>query len=361
MGILVRIPNWLGDVVQATPTFRAIREAFPSARITAFGKPGLLELLDGSGLFDDTRVVGARGGPIRDGLALRGAGYAKAVLLPASWSSAIAAFCAGIPERYGYAEDGRGVLLTHRLRSRMWGRLRPVPKVDHYLYLARLLGCEVDPASLPMAIPVQDRAREGAERWLGARGVGAGERIVALSVGAGFGPAKEWLPGRWAEVADHFLAAGARVIVYGAPKDRPAVRAVLTRCARPGAIEATDVPLLELPAHMARAGVLISTDAGGRHVGIAVGTPTVVIMGSTHPGYSECYAPHYAVLLDRPACWPCHLRRCPIDHRCMTAIQTARVVAAAEAFLAGRRPFGGRRPWATPPGREHPLFRGAAC
>ncbi|HVY62680.1 MAG TPA: hypothetical protein VHF22_13560, partial [Planctomycetota bacterium] len=69
--------------------------------------------------------------------------------------------------------------------------------------------------------------------------------------------------------------------------------------------------------------------------------------------YSEADAhENYAVILEKVECWPCHLRDCPIDHRCMTRIAPARVIAAAEDFLAGRRPFGGARPWVTPAGSE---------
>jgi heptosyltransferase-2 len=150
------------------------------------------------------------------------------------------------------------------------------------------------------------------------------------------------------------------VIVYGGPKDRPAVDAVIAAMRESGAVAATDVPIGDLCAHMRRAAVLVSTDSGGRHFGVAAGIPVVVIMGPTHPNYTDLDYDRYCVLLEKVECWPCHLRVCPIDHRCMTRIDAGRVIAAAEAYLAGGRPFGGARPWTTRPGEEHALWDGAA-
>ena len=51
--ILVRSPNWVGDVVMATPAFRCIRENFPDAHITLLIKGNLRGIIDGSPWFDD--------------------------------------------------------------------------------------------------------------------------------------------------------------------------------------------------------------------------------------------------------------------------------------------------------------------
>ena len=131
--------------------------------------------------------------------------------------------------------------------------------------------------------------------------------------------------------------------------------------AEAGVLEATDVRLADLAAHMRRARLALATDSGGRHVAVAAGTPTVVVMGPNHPGYSEAPVGRYAVLIAKPPCWPCHLRRCPIDHRCMTAVTVEEVLSLARTYLRGEEPYGGARPWTAVPGSEHPHFSGAAC
>ena len=51
--ILVRAPNWVGDVVMATPAFRCIRENFSDSHITLLIKKNLRGIVDGSSWFDE--------------------------------------------------------------------------------------------------------------------------------------------------------------------------------------------------------------------------------------------------------------------------------------------------------------------
>lgn len=365
MKVLVRLPNWMGDAIMATPALRALRAGLAGAEIVVMGKGSALPMLEGAPWFDRAiPVPPARGAlaPLRAGRALRGERFDLAVILPNSWSSALVAFAAGIPRRLGYANDGRGILLTESLPVRRAGRLRTVGMVDYYLALARLAGCapEATGTGKHLELPAPPAARERAAAWARARGLGEDERPVALNVGAAYGSSKLWTIAGWAAVADHFLRRGRRVVVYGGPADRPVVDAVLAATPTRGALGATDVPLSDLCAHMRRAAILISTDSGGRHFGTAAGIPVVVVMGPTHPGYTDLDYDRYFVFLEKVECWPCHLKECPIDHRCMTRISPERVIAAAEDFLAGRRPLGGARPWVTLPGREHAHWDGAA-
>ena len=64
MRIGLFLPNWIGDVVMATPAVRAIRSAFPADRLLAVVKPYVADTIAGSSWFD--RIIpltGARSGP----------------------------------------------------------------------------------------------------------------------------------------------------------------------------------------------------------------------------------------------------------------------------------------------------------
>jgi heptosyltransferase-2 len=359
MKVLLRLPNWIGDVVMATPAMRAVRAGFDRAEVAVAAPAGVLPMLAGAPWFDRAIALGPEG-PWRLGRRLRAERFDLAILLPNSWSSALAAFFGRIPRRIGYAMDGRGVLLTDALRVKRRGRLRPVPMVPYYLELCRRAGCPIERTGTRLELPLAPAAEERAAAWARARGLAGEERPIAFNVGASFGRSKLWTTEGWAAVADHFLRGGRRVVVYGGPKDRETVDAVLAAVREKGALGATDVPVEDLCAHMRRAALLVSTDSGGRHFGVAAGIPVVVVMGPTHPNYTDLDYDRYCVLLEKVECWPCHLRTCPIDHRCMTRIKPARVIAAAEAYLAGGRPFGGARPWLAEPGAEHALWDGAA-
>lgn len=43
--IIVRMPNWIGDLVMATPVLSDLRKAYPKAHITAMCRTPISELL----------------------------------------------------------------------------------------------------------------------------------------------------------------------------------------------------------------------------------------------------------------------------------------------------------------------------
>src|SRR5688500_1103450 len=106
--IVVRAPNWIGDVVLSLPAVRDLRRNFPAARIEMLARPWVAELYGAVKEIDAVRPsVGVRA----DARSLRGA-FDAAVLLPNSFAAAFTAWRAGIPQRWGYATDGRRFLLT---------------------------------------------------------------------------------------------------------------------------------------------------------------------------------------------------------------------------------------------------------
>ncbi len=360
MKVLVGLPNWIGDVVMATPALRAIRAGFARDEIVAVGRAPTIPMLEPARWFDRAIPAPGKGGgalrPIRFGRALARERFDVAILLPNSWSSLVEAVAARIPRRIGYGKDGRGLFLTDRLTSVKIGRLRPVPMTDYYLALCAVAGCPVEGTGRELELPSPPEALERAAAWRARNGLAADERPIGFNVGAGFGGSKLWPTPSWAALAEHFLGAGRRVVVFGGPAEEPLVRSILGAIRRPGAIPALDVPLADLCAHMKGLAALVSTDSGLRHIGVAAGIPVVAIMGPTHPNYSEVGCGRYAVLLEKVECWPCHLKECPIDHRCMTRLAPERAIEAVEDFLAGRTPFGGARPWVTRAGEEGAHF-----
>ena len=60
----------------------------------------------------------------------------------------------------------------------------------------------------------------------------------------------------------------------------------------------------------------------------------MVVMGPTHPGYSSAHLDETEVIRRDVPCGPCHLKVCPIDHRCMTLIEPEEVLEKAEGLLS---------------------------
>ena len=59
--IALFLPNWVGDVVMATPAIRAVRDAFPAADLVAVCKPYVADVLDGAPWFRDVILADKRG------------------------------------------------------------------------------------------------------------------------------------------------------------------------------------------------------------------------------------------------------------------------------------------------------------
>jgi heptosyltransferase-2 len=126
-------------------------------------------------------------------------------------------------------------------------------------------------------------------------------------------------------------------VIAPAPSERAIAREVASRMTqRSLVIESPEVTLGELKALVAHASLLLTNDTGPRSIAVALGRPAVVLMGPTDPRHTAHHLERQRVLREEVPCSPCQLRRCPIDHRCMTRLSPQRAVAAAAELLAGR-------------------------
>ena len=91
--ILVRGPNWTGDLIMATPGFRALRAGFPEARITLHVRAGLAPLVAGAPWFDEVLPLASadRGLPglLAEAASLRARRFELGVCLPDSFRAAL--------------------------------------------------------------------------------------------------------------------------------------------------------------------------------------------------------------------------------------------------------------------------------
>lgn len=334
--IVVRAPNWLGDLVMATPGLRALRRHAPSAHVTVQLPRALAPLLEGSPWVD--RVVAMDGRPRglralrREARRLRAAGpFDYGVCLPESFSSALLLRLAGVRRIGGFARGGRGPLLHDAVAAPAeWGRRRLVAREVFVTTLLERLGCPSD--GLGLELPVTEAGERAADRLLA--GLGGGRAIVGMAPGASFGPSKQWPEASFAALADRFAARGDDVVWLGTASERALVERIRGRMRGPSRSVAGETPLGVLPAVLRRLALLVGNDAGARHVAVACGTPALVFMGPTALEKTGENLGRVSVLTHDVPCRPCYLRRCPIDHPCMTGITPERAWAAAETRRA---------------------------
>ena len=116
--ILIRVNNWIGDVVMISPAMRAIRRQFPLAVITLLAKPWVLNALRGCPFFDRLIEYDREGlhaglsGRLRLIRFLRRERFDLAFLFQKAFEAAFLARVAGIPVRIGFSTDRWGWLLS---------------------------------------------------------------------------------------------------------------------------------------------------------------------------------------------------------------------------------------------------------
>lgn len=343
--MLVVLPNWVGDLVLATPALKALRTQFADAHITGLLKGHLAEVLSGSDWMDDTVYwPKSRNRQSRRqsflGLAseLRDRNFEYAVLLPNSFRSALLTRLAGIRRRVGYDREGRGLLLTDRLLPHKFdGKYVPVSMIRYYNAIARYLGCR-DCPTLPElhTTPEQEQVAAAA---IEAAGVGENQPIVVVNPGASFGSAKCWPPEQFAQVADRLASEnGAAILIACGPQEVEVAHRVASSMRQKACV--LDQPIMRLgplKALIHRASLLITNDTGPRHFANAFGTPVVTIFGPTDPEWTATEAPNERTLMVSVDCGPCMKRHCPLDHRCMTRVSTDMVLQEAQALLDQRK------------------------
>ena len=336
--VLVRATNWLGDAVMSLPAIRAIRQVFPHAHLAVLARPSVAGLYARETSID--RVIpypALKGLRARREFAagLRAERFDGAILLPNSFDAALIVWLAGIPERIGYRRDGRGMLLTGAIEVPEPGDI-PRHERFYYLELLRRAGLiERFPECGTIRLDGITEARQAGAAHLGALGVDG--PTIGISPGAAYGNAKRWLPERFAESGHQLAGAlGASVLVFGAAAERPLCETVVEALRRAGTEAknlAGETSLPEFIDLAAACRLFLTNDSGAMHVASALGVPTVAVFGATDDTTTGPTGEGARVVREHAECSPCLLRQCPIDHRCMTRVTAAGVVAAASLLL----------------------------
>jgi heptosyltransferase-2 len=322
--VVVRAPNWIGDVVLSLAALRDLRRNFPTARIEVLARPSVADLYRAVAEVDAVRIAsGWRG----DAGALGGA-FDAAVLLPNSFGAALPFWMARVPERWGYATDGRRALLTRapRVPAEIRGRSQV------YYYRAMLAGAGLRVSASPdvsLACPPEWRA--AADRLLAGEGT-AGD-LIGINPGAAYGTAKRWLPERFAAVADLLAERGARVVIVGGPAEHETGQAIADQMRAPARVLCGRTTLPELVGVLAGMRALVTNDSGPMHLAAALGVPVVAVFGPTDWRETHPVGDRHRLVREDVHCSPCRLRECPIDHRCMRRVSVDRVLAEAGALL----------------------------
>ncbi len=354
--ILVRAPNWVGDVVMATPAFRCIRENFPDSHITLLIKRNLRGVIDGSPWFDEIIELEPKVGKSKNGFVFpgkvfsgntteylgfikktRAEGFDLGFLFPNSFSSALMAWLGGVKRRIGYKRDARSFLLTDGIdRPSKNGKFLPTYMGDYYLKLCSKLGCKITSGKPKLFISgeCEDKANEILKKYDIDK-----KPFILLNPGASYGSSKLWTAEGFARTADLLKEAVDCNIVLTCGPGEIGLADEIEKHSKSGLINLShaSISLDVFKVIVQRCMLLIALDSGPRHYAVALNRPVVVLMGPNNPKYTESEYETGKVIREDIECSPCQLKTCPTDRRCMTMITPEKVLQTCIDVLGLQR------------------------
>lgn len=284
--LIVRLRNWVGDVVLGVPTLLRLQQAGHDLRLV--GKGWARDLLAGHGWPVHTlpKTFGERVRLLRE---LRRQALAEdpgfdrrlnAVAFPFSFSSALEMRLAGL-RAIGHAHEGRSLLLSRAVARPCGGH-----ELEVYWHLgSALLGAD---APTPAAIGLQTSHEHEtqADELLRRHGIGPGFLVACPFAGGTFNKQDKTWP-QFAEfVARDLPPLGRPVLMCPGPGEEP-----LARERFGSAVILEGVGLGAYAALLRRAALMISNDTGPGHLAAGVGTPLVSVLGPTDPAQWRAWGP----------------------------------------------------------------------
>jgi len=343
--VLVRAPNWVGDVVMATPAFRCIRENYAESHITLLIKGNLRGIIDNSPWFDE--VIELETGKaksinelsssqkvssnstkdfLRLIYRLRQEKFDLGFLFPNSFSSALMFRLGAVTRRIGYKRDARTFLLTDRIeRLRENGKFLPTYMGDYYLKLCTHLGCKITSGKPELFI---SRECEGKANELLKEYNIEKKPFILINPGASYGSSKLWTAEGFARTADLLKEVVDCNVVLTSGPGETGLADEIEKHSRKGLINLSraSISLDVFKVIVKQCMLLIALDSGPRHYAVALNRPVVVLMGPNDPRYTESEYETGKVIREDIECSPCQLKTCPTDRRCMTMITPEKVV-----------------------------------
>jgi lipopolysaccharide heptosyltransferase II len=157
---------------------------------------------------------------------------------------------------------------------------------------------------------------------------------IGLCPGAEYGPAKRWLPERFAEAAEKISAqSSVQWILFGTMRDTRVGEQIATALGDHCVNRIGRTTLEQLIDELRECRLLLTNDTGTMHLAALLSVPVVAIFGSTEPGLTGPLGNCHIILRHHVECSPCFLRECPIDFRCMKAISVQEVADAVLSIL----------------------------
>jgi len=328
--ILIRSNNWLGDAVMSVSAVRAIKDGRPDVHVTIAAPDKIAAMWK---LIPEVDAVI----PLPESsflpvvrLLRQQMPFDVAILFPNSLRVALESWLSGIPRRVGYRGHSRSWLVNQIVREPR----KPGPPEHHslrFLRIARECGAETEKTSNVQRPTLNVQLSDSDQLST----INHQPLKIGLCPGAEYGPAKRWLPERFAEAVAKITAqSSAQWILLGTKKDAAIGEQIAAAIGDHCVNRIGQTTLEQLIDELRRCRLLLTNDTGTMHLAALLGVPVVAVFGSTEPRLTGPLGNGHTILRHHVECSPCFLRECPIDFRCMKAVSADEVAGAVVSMLA---------------------------
>jgi heptosyltransferase-2 len=325
--ILIRSSNWLGDAAMSVSAVRAMKTGRPDARVTIAAPEKIAPMwklvpevdaiiaMPGSQLLSSVRLL------------RRETSFDVAILFPNSVRAALESWLARIPRRVGYRGHSRRWLLNQIVPVPR----KPGPPEHHSLRFLRIAReCGADTIESHRSQAGVQYPTPNVQMAINRQPI-----KIGLCPGAEYGPAKRWLPKRFAEAAEKISSqSSVQWILFGTPGDATVGAEIAAALGDQCVNRVGQTTLEQLIDELRECCLLLTNDTGTMHLAALLGVPVVAIFGSTEPRLTGPLGDGHIVLRHHVECSPCFLRECPIDFRCMRAVSVQEVANAVLSILS---------------------------
>lgn len=323
--ILIRLPNWLGDVVMSAAFINAVSQLYPDASIDIIIKKdlsGIASLIPGLNhihLFSKQEYEGL-GGVYRFGKTLRSQQYNIYFNLPHSLSSFVMAWASGARQWVGFNKEGGFFLLT-----RSFKKPANLHRVDEYVSLLesftgksiadKQVKLQADPSADIKDTVIINFNSEASSRRMP---LDKGRSIINT------------LTNTFKDI---------KFALVGSPKEAAFVDELFIGLDNTSRLQnlAGKTDLKGLAALMAGSKAVLTTDSGPAHLANAVGVPTVVLFGAGDETNTAPYNKQGLTVIryGKLICEPCVRNTCKLYGipKCMELLDEIKIINALSLHL----------------------------
>jgi heptosyltransferase I len=340
--LIVRL-GAIGDVLMTSPVAQALKEAYPNVHITWVVDPQPADFVRANPYVDEIFILERKVElkkmlghwqvlsflrEIRQfGRELKAKKFDIAIDLQGLLKSGITTWLSGAPRRIGLVPSSEG---NHFFMTETAPWPKPLTRLTQkYLAILAPFGIAQTPRKPVLQVTEEDITTSHA--LLTSRGI-MDDRYIACCI-ATSRPQKDWVLSRWGELADILWESeGLRTVFLGGAEHRvDSLRLIEGHPSNPVTLVG-NATLMQSAAIVQKAAMVIGGDTGMTYTGLVTNRPTVVLYGSTDPGWLA-EEPSVAICFYPMPCSPCRTRPKCKKYDCMQAITVQDVADTASDLL----------------------------